>query len=146
MATTEAHRQPDPRRFPAWQRTMATMLGMTLASAGLSDASEDTHRQVSAHVHGSAELTIVLEGTDLEINLTSPAISIVGFEDQATTAAARRVVDRAQAALESAEELFTFTGTRCALRRAVVDLSAISEVDEKAHDHASESCRELSHK
>lgn len=37
-------------------------------------------RAVDAHVHGAAEMTLVLDGEQLEMALTIPAVDLLGFE------------------------------------------------------------------
>lgn len=48
---------------------------------GCAWASED-HREHDAHVHGHAEMTLALSGKELELELNSPAMNLVGFEYQ----------------------------------------------------------------
>ena len=44
------------------------------------------YRQHGSHVHGAAQLDIVMEGADLYVSFTAPAIDIVGFEHPPKTA------------------------------------------------------------
>ena len=94
-----------------------------------------------AHVHGVAEMTLALEGNVLEIVFTSPAMSVVGFEHGAQSAAEVGEVVRAQEVLGNGAEFLTFSGTQCELRKAVVDVTAVwggVELDEAGHnDHES---------
>lgn len=86
-----------------------------------------------AHVHGLAELTLALEGNDLEMRLESPAANIVGFEHKASTAEQRRIVDKAKAILESSQQLFSFFGTSCTLKKAHADFAAVTGSNEHKH-------------
>ena len=90
-------------------------------------AAESGYQQ--AHVHGVAELTLALEGPDLELVLTSPAISVVGFEHRASSPGQVEAVAEAKARLRDGTKLFTFTGTECALENVEVDVSAVLESD-----------------
>ena len=99
----------------------------------------DHHKQ-EAHLHGLGEITLALEGDNIELNLESPAANIVGFEHRASTPDQRQRVNEAKATLESPKQLFTFSGTRCELTALEVDVSAVqateeSEHKENKHDH-----------
>lgn len=59
-----------------------------------------------AHVHGQADLEIVVEGNALQITLASPLDSIVGYEHRPRTAAQRQAADKALAALADPARLF----------------------------------------
>jgi hypothetical protein len=43
------------------------------------------HRAVTAHQHGVGELTVVMEGKTMQVNLVSPAVNVFGFEHSANT-------------------------------------------------------------
>jgi hypothetical protein len=88
-----------------------------------------------AHLHGSAELTLALEGNALEISIQSPAASIVGFEHNATSKKHIKAVEQARVKLESSD-LFLFFGSDCRLKQAKVDMSSVIEqVSQYHHDH-----------
>ena len=93
------------------------------------------HRSHGAHVHGEAELTLVLEGNALEMSLESPAVNIVGFEHKAATAEQAHAVEEAEALLKSAQKLFTFSGTHCDVKEAQVDVSALENKELDHHGH-----------
>lgn len=86
-----------------------------------------------AHVHGLAELTLALEGNNLEISLDSPAANIVGFEHIARTDEQKQAVNKAKATLESAQQLFSFEGSSCKLQSAKADVSALMGHDKHNH-------------
>ena len=90
-------------------------------------AAKPGHHQ--AHVHGVAELTLALEGPNLELLLTSPAFSVVGFEHPASSPRQVEAVAQAQAILRDGSALFVFTGSECALAHAEIDMSAVLEGD-----------------
>ena len=88
-----------------------------------------------AHVHGAAEMTVALEGRQLEIEFSSPAASIVGFEYRAVSDAEAEAVTKAEATLRAGAELFRFEGTQCVLEQAEVDVSAVAaDGSRDAHD------------
>lgn len=51
--------------------------------------------QAHPHVHGQAQLELVLEGGELQISLSSPLDSIVGFEHRPRTTAQRQTAEAA---------------------------------------------------
>ncbi len=101
--------------------TLAAGVSLCIA-AGLSTAESRRH---AAHVHGVAELTVVQEGQVLEIQLTSPAMSIVGFETKAESSAQKEAVEAAKVSLKKADELFTIEGGGCTLSKANIDMSGV---------------------
>lgn len=96
----------------------------------------DTHElaEQKAHLHGFAELTLALVGNSLEISLESPAANIVGFEHKATSDEQIQAVENAKSTLESAKQLFTFSGSKCALKYAQANMSALVQQEEHHHD------------
>lgn len=98
-----------------------------------------------AHLHGTAQLTLALEGDVLEISLESPAANIVGFEHKATSEKDIKAIEKARVSLES-PGLFLFSGSDCSLKQAKVDMSSVIEQgsqhnhdhDDKDHDRHSE--------
>lgn len=85
-----------------------------------------------AHVHGSADLNLALDGRHAHIELTSPAVNIVGFEHPPATPADHAAVDRAVAALKRGDRLFQFNDEAgCRMQSAEV-VPAWSESD--VHD------------
>jgi hypothetical protein len=82
-------------------------------------------RQHGVHVHGVAEMTLVLDQRDLEIEFSGPAMSVVGFEHTAQTTTDIEAVKKAQTALNNGANVFTFIGTQCVMRDVTVDVSAV---------------------
>jgi hypothetical protein len=87
-----------------------------------------------AHLHGTAQLTLALEGNTLEISLESPAANIVGFEHKATAEKHITAVHKAKASLE-ASGLFLFSGSDCSLKQAEVDMSSVIDQGRQHSDH-----------
>ncbi len=99
-----------------------------------------------AHVHGAAEMTVALEGRQLEIEFSSPAASIVGFEYRAVSDAEAEAVTKAEATLRDGAELFRFEGTQCALEQAEVDVSAVAAADSSGgHDEHHDDAHDEKH-
>jgi hypothetical protein len=92
----------------------------------------------AAHVHGVAELTLAQEGRNLEIGFTSPAMSILGFEHQASNPTQIAAANDARAKLRDTASLFTFAGAMCKLQSATVDMTAVLEPKSDHHSGHSE--------
>lgn len=96
------------------------------------------------HVHGVAELTLVLEGDQLEMEFRSPSMSIVGFEYHAKTESQEHAVLEAQAMLSDGGALFSFSGAECALKAVNVDVDAVLEESDESDDrHEADEHHEL---
>lgn len=118
--------------------SLLTLLPLT---ANASDNQE--HVQHEAHVHGEATLHLILQGNDLEMELHSPAMNILGFEHKAASAEEKQKVKDAIATLENASELFSFSGTECHHAKAEAELDQEEHDDHEKHadhnvDHQSE--------
>lgn len=67
-----------------------------------------------AHVHGAAQVVIAVDGKELQLELTSPLDSLVGFEHAPRTAQQQRAVADMMAAFRQPEQLFAPTaGAQC---------------------------------
>lgn len=104
----------------------------------------DDMRQLEAHVHGLAELTVAQEGSELELNLRSPAANIVGFEHKASSSEQVHSVEEAKQTLLSGKRNFLFSGTDCGLEHAKVDVSSLIDVDD--HEQHKEGRHDDHHK
>jgi len=95
-------------------------------------AGEDEHRDHDSHKHGAAEMNLAVDGTQVMIELDSPAVNIVGFEHTPQSEDQRNQVKQAIQRLEAAEDLFVFSpGVRCQLDEAEVE----SDLDQGHDDH-----------
>jgi hypothetical protein len=79
-----------------------------LALVGLS-MSLAAGAQGRPHVHGAAELDIVIEATQVTVQLQTPLDALLGFERAPRTDAEKQSASQAVAALKAADRLFTFT-------------------------------------
>ena len=105
---------------------MIPALPATAQSAGL-----------AAHVHGVAELNLVLEGHDLHLELRSPAMNLVGFEHEPRSKANHEAVEKAAAALKDGNALFALTRSAKCHQETVEVESALLE-DDGRHGHKEE--------
>ncbi len=88
---------------------------------------------LEAHNHGIAELFIVLEGRELQIELHTPAANLVGFEHEAKNAEQKAQVESAKQTLENASDLFQISSGACELSDYELDLGDLAG-EETAHD------------
>ena len=95
---------------------------------------------LDAHVHGMSDLTIAIEGTEIEIEFESPAMNIVGFEYQAQSEQDIKAVERAATTLKQYDTVFSFSDTICRLIDSSVNVAGVladAHDDHDAHDEAS---------
>lgn len=104
-------------------------------------------RQHEAHVHGEAELNLVLEGQKLSAELKSPLMNIVGFEHEATSAADKAAIAAADKALEDVYNRFKLPKKAlCLVDTVEVHMaSEHDEHDEHGHEEQHEQHTEHDH-
>lgn len=94
---------------------------------------EHEHEHQKAHEHGVGQLNLVLEGNELEMELTAPGADIVGFEYEPKTAEEKKAVDDAIHDLEDIANLVAVPGSaNCRVEEAEVEGG--HHEDEHKHD------------
>ena len=89
-----------------------------------------------AHEHGVGQLSIAIEGNEVEIELVLPGADAVGFEHAARTDSERKAVVAAAEKLKEAKRLIRLTsGAHCHVEKTEV-ASALLDSDKDEHDHA----------
>lgn len=94
----------------------------------------DHHGETQGHVHGKAQLLIVMEGSALQVQFESPAANVVGFEHPAQTQQEKSALNRAQQLLAKPTQLFEFKPKPCQLIDYSTDLTGV-ETGGLSHDH-----------
>ncbi len=90
----------DARGVMRWLAAVSVVMGAWLANATAIDAaSPKARRQLGAHEHGKAGLTVAIEGPRLELALEIPADDVVGFERAPASAAEKQTLEKALKAL-----------------------------------------------
>lgn len=120
------------------------VLPLILMTWNLSQAKNAHHHHeqrhgetLAAHEHGSALFNLVLDGRTLEIEFSSPAMNLVGFEHAAHSDAERTRVAEVRTRLEQPLELFGVpTGAGCQVQEQSLH-GALFE-DGKTAGHAQE--------
>ena len=91
-----------------------------------------------AHEHGVGQLSIAIEGNEVEIELVVPGADAVGFEHATRTDSERKAVVAAAEKLKEAKRLIRLTsGAHCHVEKTEVASALLdSDKDEHDHDHA----------
>lgn len=101
--------------------------GSTVAESGI--------RQADSHVHGAAELSMVLDGDALIIELDTPLFNLTGFEHAPETDAQHEAVEAAEAILSNPASLFTFSSAAaCTSDQETVDIHLVEEHHDEHED------------
>lgn len=114
---------------------LSTTLNVSAAQIVKADYAKEHTTHLDSHVHGLSELTIVMEGTLLEMTLTSPAMDLIGFEHKASSQQDIALVENAGLLLSQSEVLFLFSGGRCVLINTSIDLASFIQGDNDEHVH-----------
>lgn len=103
------------------------------------DEDEDAHREHGAHEHGVATLTIAWSGSELAIDLETPAYNVLGFEYAPSSEEEQRLLNESVAALETGDLLQLSPEAGCSLTSAVVETALTEEAHEDDEHEAEES-------
>ena len=108
-----------------------SFLVLTVALAAV--VSAPRAENLDAHVHGVSQLTVAIEAGLVEIQLTSPAVNLVGFEHKASTPKDIEAVKKTESLLRQHEALFSFSGTRCEHVGTSIDMAQLIDNDQHKH-------------
>jgi hypothetical protein len=105
----------------------------------------DEHREHGAHVHGHANINLALSGRDLELDLDSPAMNLLGFEHEAESVADQEKLKQTVAFLENADNWLKL-GQRadCSVTKVAVE-SSLLEDEHRNESHEMEQYKGESH-
>jgi hypothetical protein len=81
----------------------------------------DERRELDAHEHGAAELTVAIAGGDVAIDLQTPAFNVLGFEYAPTSEEEQALLAESVAALETGDLLQLDPDAGCTLVEAQID-------------------------
>ncbi|REL27733.1 DUF2796 domain-containing protein [Thalassotalea euphylliae] len=90
--------------------------------------SHNHHSGLQAHVHGEAELTLVLERQQLHINLAAPAESLLGFEHQAHSQREKNIVKQVVTHLSTLDHVIKFKANTCQLTEQHIDTNSVMPI------------------
>ena len=116
---------------------LPNMIALTIAFSALAQFAygEEGATSLEAHVHGQSELAIAMEGEKLEIQFTSPAMNLLGFEHKASTPKDLLVIENTASVLRQHETLFLFSGGRCDHVKTSIELSGLLESTDHEYAH-----------
>ena len=81
-----------------------------------------------AHVHGIAQMNLVVEGQIVEIELETPLANVLSFEHAPESDAQKKEVRQMASTMRKAEGLFVFsTEAKCRLEKVSLDSNVIDE-------------------
>ncbi|MBV1871633.1 MAG: DUF2796 domain-containing protein [Gammaproteobacteria bacterium] len=109
------------------------VLTIVFAFVAQSANSAEYAASLDAHLHGLSELNIAMEDEILEIQLTSPAMNILGFAHKASTQEHLAAVASAELQLRKHEALFLFSDGHCEHVKTSIDVSDLIENDNHAY-------------
>ena len=99
---------------------------------------QDQHRQHDAHVHGHAQLNLVVSGQTLQVELETPSNNLLGFEHQARSEQDKKTLQQALAVLnDPAKWLRPDAAASCKLQDIDIE-SALLESDHHDDEHEHE--------
>ena len=89
------------------------------------------------HIHGVSNLDIAFENKSLNMELKTPLMDIVGFEERPKTIRQKKAFDIATGKLKNWEDIFTFKGGSCKNNRILLQTG--HEKEKHTHKHKNHS-------
>jgi len=124
-------------RRSTW-RSVAATLGLAYAvfvvSPVVAEAGGEQYYEQESHVHGLASLFIVLEGSQLLVELESPGMNLIGFEHVPRTEVQHQQVEKAEQQLMAGGGMFSFKGGQCQLLKADIKMVGMAAPQEERHE------------
>lgn len=110
---------------------MHRLLAVSLMSLGFCTAA-----YAAPHVHGAAALQIAIDGKEVEVTLTSPLESLLGFERAPRNDKEQKAVQKMMEQLNnSAGWLIPSAAARCTPAKPQIHAPALDSKQHKPHDH-----------
>ncbi|GFM84316.1 hypothetical protein PSCICN_50080 [Pseudomonas cichorii] len=113
------------------------LLPLAAANAAETHDHEHEHGSLGAHEHGVGRLDVVLSGKTLELEFESPAMNIVGFEHEATSAEDKAKLAKAREQLLKPNALFSISdAANCSATSVKLESPLFGDKDDDHDDHA----------
>jgi len=110
---------------------------LVLSTPVLSQEKHHEHREHGAHEHGAALLNVAIDDQNVQIELESPAMNIVGFEHPANSQGDKQAVIRVTKLLKNGGALFVLPkNAQCGLIDSDVE-SPLIEKQNHSTEHSS---------
>lgn len=115
-----------------------TLAALFLVAGGTSVLTQaETERQHAAHEHGAGHLNVALDRETLLIELSMPAMNLVGFEHAASSESERQSLSNAVEQLKDGLSLFgPSSEAECSLLRMNVASELLGEHEHHEDEHA----------
>ena len=105
----------------------------------IAGSSRTLAQSADSHVHGNAELNVVLMGQQLQVEFVSPAINLLGFERPPNTDEETATLNNTIEQLQRGGWLIEAISTACQLSTKEFEAPVYDEHDSSEHDHEHES-------
>ena len=105
----------------------------------IAGSSRTLAQSADSHVHGNAELNVVLMGQQLQVEFVSPAINLLGFERPPNTDEETATLNNTIEQLQRGGWLIEAFPTTCQLSTEEFEAPVYDEHDSSEHDHEHES-------
>ena len=105
----------------------------------IAGSSRTLAQSANSHVHGNAELNVVLMGQQLQVEFVSPAINLLGFERPPNTDEETATLNNTIEQLQRGGWLIEAISTACQLSTEEFEAPVYDEHDSSEHDHEHES-------
>ena len=119
-----------------YSRKNLTYASLLLFVVGSSNANAQS---ADSHVHGNAELNVVLMKQQLQVEFVSPAINLIGFERPPNTDEETAALNNTIEQLQRGGWLIEAISTACQLSTEEFEAPVYDEHDSGEHDHEHES-------
>ena len=105
----------------------------------IAGSSRTLAQSADSHVHGNAELNVVLMGQQLQVEFVSPAINLLGFERPPNTDEETATLNNTIEQLQRGGWLIEAFPTTCQLSTEEFEAPVYDEHESSEHDHEHES-------
>ena len=105
----------------------------------IAGSSRTLAQSADSHVHGNAELNVVLMGQQLQVEFVSPAINLLGFERPPNTDEETATLNNTIEQLQRGGWLIEAIPTACQLSTEEFEAPVYDEHESSEHDHEHES-------
>ena len=105
----------------------------------IAGSSRTLAQSADSHVHGNAELNVVLMGQQLQVEFVSPAINLLGFERPPISDEESAVMNETTNQLRHGGWLIEGIPTACRLSTEEFEAPVYEEHESSEHDHEHES-------
>ena len=105
----------------------------------IAGSSRTLAQSADSHVHGNAELNVVLMGQQLQVEFVSPAINLLGFERPPNTDEEIATLNNTIEQLQRGGWLIEAFPTTCQLSTEEFEAPVYDEHESSEHDHEHES-------